>query len=75
MSGPQLLYLDGEIVPFAGAIVHISAPSVKCGVGVFERLRGYWNDAEEEMFVFRLTDHVRRLKQSMKCPFVAPSRR
>ncbi|MDH3703688.1 MAG: branched-chain-amino-acid transaminase [Alphaproteobacteria bacterium] len=66
MSGPQFLYLDGEIVPFASATVHISAPGVKYGIGVFEGLRGYWNDADEEMYVFRLTDHVRRLKQSMK---------
>lgn len=66
MSGPQFLYLDGEIVPFANATVHISAPGVKYGVGVFEGLRGYWNEADKEMYVFRLTDHVRRLKQSMK---------
>ncbi len=66
MNDPQFLYLDGEIVPFASAKVHISAPGVKYGIGVFEGLRGYWNDAHQEMYVFRLTDHVRRLKQSMK---------
>lgn len=34
------------------------------GTGVFGGLRGYWNEEEEELFLFRPNDHFERLRQS-----------
>jgi branched-chain amino acid aminotransferase len=33
---------------------------------VFEGLRAYWNDTEEELYCFRLAEHFARLRESMK---------
>jgi branched-chain amino acid aminotransferase len=63
---PEYLLLNGEIVPFAEAKVHPLTPAFKFGASVFEGVRAYWNDAEEQLYIFRLDAHTRRLHQSMK---------
>ena len=65
---PQARYisLNGTLVPFADAKVHILAPGMKYGAGVFEGIRGYWNPRREEVFLFRLPEHLHRLQFSMK---------
>jgi branched-chain amino acid aminotransferase len=39
---------------------------MKFGIGVFEGVRGYWNPNRNEMFVFRLQEHLDRLQFSMR---------
>jgi branched-chain amino acid aminotransferase len=36
------------------------------GIGVFEGLRGYWNEQKKQLFVFRSQDHFQRLEGSMR---------
>jgi branched-chain amino acid aminotransferase len=62
----EFLYLDGKIVPYEQATVHMLSPAVRYGASVFEGLRGYWTQEKNQLFVFRLTDHSKRLQQSMK---------
>lgn len=66
MAQPRFLSFNGEIVPFADARIHVLSPGVKYGAGVFEGIRGYWNPEHEEMYVFRLKEHLDRLQYSMK---------
>ena len=66
MSQPQYMSVDGEIVPREKATVHFLSPAAKYGSSVFEGIRGYWNAEQEDMYVFRLDEHVHRLRQSMK---------
>jgi branched-chain amino acid aminotransferase len=66
MPHPQFIWLNGRIVPWAEASVHVFSPAVKYGVGVFEGIRGYWNERANEMFVFRLEEHLKRLAFSSK---------
>lgn len=66
MAAPRYMFRNGEIVPFEDGTIHIGAPAVKYGIGVFEGVRGYWNETDEQLYVFRLRDHMERLKQSMK---------
>lgn len=66
MTEPAYIYFGGEIVPYGDAKIHVNSPAAKYGIGVFEGIRGYWNETDEELYVFRLRDHARRLKQSMK---------
>ena len=69
----EFLYFDGKIVPYEQATVHMLSPAVKYGASVFEGLRGYWNQEKNQLFVFRLTDHAKRLQQSMKrCAWIGP---
>ncbi|MFQ3622486.1 MAG: branched-chain amino acid transaminase [Acetobacteraceae bacterium] len=63
---PPFAWFDGRIVPWGEARVHVYSPAVKYGTGVFEGLRGYWNDREGEMHVFRLGAHLDRLMFGLK---------
>jgi branched-chain amino acid aminotransferase len=66
-SGERHLWLNGEIVPWDGATVHISALGSLLNVGtVGEGLRAYRNTDRRKLFVFRLQDHMERFDDSMK---------
>lgn len=66
------IWMDGTIVPWADAKVHILTHSLHYGVGVFEGIRFY--DCDGRAGAFRLRDHLRRFYESakivsMKLPF------
>ncbi len=58
--------MDGEIVEWKNATVHVSTDLVLRGANVFEGMRGYWNSDEEEMYIFRNPEHLKRLRESSK---------
>ena len=65
MSNPaEFLYFDGKVQPWAEARVHVFSPLNKYGAGVFEGVRGYWNAEQEQLFTFRMKEHLRRLELS-----------
>ena len=66
MSHPRFLSFNGEVVPYEQAKVHVLTPGLKYGAGVFEGIRGYWNESRGEMYVFRLREHLDRLQYSMR---------
>jgi branched-chain amino acid aminotransferase len=66
MANPKYLSMNGEIVPFAEAKVHVLSPCVKYGAAVFEGIRGYWNADRKDMYLFRLKEHLDRLQFSMR---------
>ncbi|WP_291295551.1 branched-chain amino acid transaminase [Elioraea sp.] len=63
---PEFAWFNGGIVPWNEARVHVFSPVVKYGTGIFEGLRGYWNAAEGELYVFRLAEHLDRLAFGLK---------
>jgi branched-chain amino acid aminotransferase len=66
MSNPRYLCLNNRVVPFDEARVHVLTPAFKYGATVFEGLRGYWNAEREQMFLFRVTEHLDRLQAGMR---------
>lgn len=66
MPTPRYLYLNGELVPYGEARIHAQSAAVKYGASVFEGLRAYWNPRHEQLYVFRLQEHIDRLLQSMR---------
>jgi branched-chain amino acid aminotransferase len=62
----DFVWMDGGIVPWADARIHVSADAVLRGANVFEGMRAYWNDDERELYIFRNEEHLRRLRQSAK---------
>jgi len=58
--------MDGQAVPFEDAKVHVLAPAITYAAMVFEGVRGYWSEEHNEMFLFRLDEHMLRLQQSMR---------
>ncbi|MGH2794390.1 MAG: branched-chain amino acid transaminase, partial [Actinomycetota bacterium] len=60
----EKIWMDGELVPWNEANVHILTPTLHYGWGVFEGIRAY--ATKRGPAVFRLTDHTRRLFRSAK---------
>jgi branched-chain amino acid aminotransferase len=60
------IWMNGEYIPWDDARLHVATDAVHFGSSVFEGLRGYWNESEEQLYIFRMEDHLRRLSQSMK---------
>ena len=60
----EKIWLDGELVDWDQAKVHVLTHSLHYGSGVFEGIRAYPTSAG--VAVFRLTDHIRRLFASAK---------
>jgi len=56
----------GKVVPFEDAKVSVATHAFNYGTAVFGGLRGYWNDEQKKMYVFRPPDHYRRLLNSAK---------
>jgi branched-chain amino acid aminotransferase len=54
--------MDGNLVPWAEANVHVTAFGLQYGLGFFEGIRCY--RTERGTVAFRLTDHLRRLERS-----------
>ena len=65
-SAERLANVNGKIVPLDQATVHVLSPAVKYASAVFEGIRGYWSAKENDLYVFRLDEHIERLFASMK---------
>jgi len=61
---PKFAFFEGKIVPIEDAKISVMTHAFNYGTGVFGGLRGYWNDDEHQLFVFRPHDHFERLTQS-----------
>lgn len=62
----RYIWINGEIVRLADAKINVLAPTSQYGANVFEGIRCYWNDELQQLFAFRLAEHYKRLKNSMK---------
>jgi branched-chain amino acid aminotransferase len=56
------IWMDGELVPWDEARVHVLTHTLHYGSGVFEGIRAY--PTKNGPAVFRLTDHIKRLHDS-----------
>jgi branched-chain amino acid aminotransferase len=59
-------YLRKQFVPLAEAKIGVMTHAFNYGTGVFEGIRGNWNADAETIYLFRMEDHFRRLRQSAK---------
>lgn len=66
MKLPNYAYFEGKIVPYSDAKIGVMTHALNYGTAVFGGVRGYWNEQEEELFVFRPRDHYHRFLNSMK---------
>ena len=66
------IWMDGEMVPWREATVHVLTHTLHYGMGVFEGVRAY--AAKNGTAIFRLDEHTDRLYRSahilgMKIPY------
>jgi branched-chain amino acid aminotransferase len=66
MDLPTYAYFKGQIVPYSEAKVSVLTHALNYGTAVFGGLRGYWNDDDEQLFLFRPREHFQRLINSAK---------
>jgi branched-chain amino acid aminotransferase len=61
---PSYAWLNGSIVRWDDAKIHVFVHGLHYGTGVFEGIRGYYDSGI--MKIFRLEDHLKRLYRSAK---------
>ena len=66
MALPKYAYFNGQIVPYAEAKIGVLTHALNYGTAAFGGIRGYWNDEEEQLYLFRPWDHYKRLLNSAK---------
>ncbi len=64
MRETEKIWMNGELVDWADARIHVGSHGLHYGTGVFEGIRCY--DTPRGPAVFRLTDHLKRLHSSAK---------
>ena len=64
MQELEKVWMNGALVDWADAKVHVGTHGLHYGAGVFEGIRAY--DTSRGSAVFRLTDHLKRLHNSAK---------
>ncbi len=68
-----LVYFNGKIVPLSEARISILTHALHYGTGVFEGIRAYWREDDEEMFLFRAEDHYHRWKANCRMLEIEPA--
>ncbi|MFL5919783.1 MAG: branched-chain amino acid transaminase [Gaiellaceae bacterium] len=64
MRETEKIWMNGELVDWADARIHVGAHGLHYGSGVFEGIRAY--ETDKGSAVFRLSEHLKRLDNSAK---------
>lgn len=59
-------FFQGNFVPLEQAQVPVTTHAFNYGTAVFEGIRGNWNADHNELYLFRLREHIQRLRQNAK---------
>lgn len=59
-------FFRGEFVAIDQAQVSIMTHGLNYGTGCFEGIRAYWNDDEQDLYIFRLAEHYERMHRSAR---------
>jgi len=59
-------FFEGKIIPLKDANINVRTHAFNYGTGVFGGIRGYWNEEKNNLYVFRLKDHFKRIQNSAK---------
>lgn len=59
-----IVYFDGRYMPLRDAHVGILTHALHYGTGVFEGIRAYWEETQQELFVLRPQEHYERWKKN-----------
>ncbi|MGD9684235.1 MAG: branched-chain amino acid transaminase [Candidatus Obscuribacterales bacterium] len=62
----EYAFFEGNFVPVEEAKISIKTHALQYGTGIFEGIRAYWNEKQEELFVFRMREHFQRMYENMR---------
>src|SRR5579859_1478928 len=60
------LFMNGQFVPAEQGVISVRTHGFAYGTGCFEGIRGYWNEEDQQVYLFRLREHFQRLLLSCK---------
>ena len=60
------IWMNGTLVPEPEAKLPVNSAAVFYATNVFEGLRAYWNETDDQLYCFRLDEHFARFRESMK---------
>ncbi len=66
MKNIPLIWFKGNIVERDNALINVLSPTSQYGINVFEGIRCYWNSDREQLYAFKLDEHINRLLNSAK---------
>lgn len=66
MDPGAIAYFEGAYVPIEEAKISILTHAFNYGTGLFEGIRGYYSPEEDNILVFRLTEHVDRMMRNCR---------
>lgn len=66
----EFYFMDGKYVPVEEAVIPVRCHAFLYGTSVFEGIRGYWNEKEKQLYVFRIKEHIERMFNSAKIMFM-----
>ena len=72
MNEAKYIWMDGELIEWKDAKVHILTHTLHYGNAVFEGTRAY--QTQKGLAIFRLDEHVKRLYNSAKIVAIEPNR-
>jgi branched-chain amino acid aminotransferase len=61
---PAYAWMNGEVIPWENARIHVHTDAVRYGANVFEGIRGYASPDKQQVYVFRNPEHMDRLYNS-----------
>ena len=68
----KFAFFEGEIRPITEAKVGVMTHTLNYGTGCFGGLRGYWNETQRQLYVFRIRDHYTRFLNSARLLMAKP---
>ena len=60
------LFMNGEFIPAEQGVISVRTHGFSYGTGCFEGIRGYWNEKDQQVYLFRLREHYKRFLNSCK---------
>ena len=61
-----MAFFQGKLVPLEGAKIGVMTHAFNYGTAVFEGIRGNWNEDHGQLYLFKVREHVERLRQSAR---------
>lgn len=66
------VFMDGEYVPYENAKISVRTHAFLYGTSVFEGIRAYWNEQDQQAYIFRMKEHYERIHNSCKIMHMDP---
>ena len=68
----EYCFLDGEYIEMSEAKIPVRTHAFLYGTSVFEGIRAYYNKEDDQLYAFRVPEHMQRLLNSAKIMYMNP---